>query len=103
MKEMRSFLQRKGFSLETQTDRARVKKYLLENLARMRDEFNAYREKIKKAGETELSELYSDRGISLDTNLWPDYDLDQQFQKLLNAGADHHRDRIYLLDARVRD
>jgi len=87
MKEMRSFLQRKGFSFETPADRARVKKYLLENLARMRDEFNAYREKIKKAGETELSELYSDRGISLDTNLWPDYDLDQQFQKLLDTGV----------------
>ena len=87
IKEMRSFLQHKGFSFETAAERARVKSYLLENLARMRDEFNAYREKIKKAGESELSELYSDRGISLDTNLWPDYDLDQQFQKLLDAGV----------------
>lgn len=68
MEEMRSFLRRKGFSFDTAADRARVKKYLLENLARMRDEFNAYREKIKTAGQSELSELYSDRGISLDTS-----------------------------------
>lgn len=87
MKEMRSFLQRKGFAFDTPVDRARVKKYLLANLARMRDEFTAYREKIKNTGGTELSELYSDRGISLDTNLWPDYDLDQQFQKLLDTGV----------------
>ena len=87
MKEMRAFLQNKGFSFAVPTERARVKKYLLDNLARMRDEFNAYREKIKTAGQSELSELYSDRGISLDTNLWPDYDLDQQLQRLINDGV----------------
>src|SRR5271165_1139578 len=87
MQEMRSFLQRKGFSFETPADRAAIKKYLLANLARMRDEFNAYREKIKTAGQSELSELYSDRGISLDTNLWPDYDLDQQLQHLIASGV----------------
>ena len=87
MQEMRAFLKRKGFALDTPADRARVKKYLLDNLARMRDEFNAYREKIKTAGPSEMSELYSDRGISLDTNLWPDFDLDNQLQKLIATGV----------------
>jgi hypothetical protein len=87
MKEMRSFLQRKGFSLDTPADRARIKKYLLDNLARMRDELNAYREKIKTTGQSGLSELYANRGISLDTNLWPDYDLDQELQRLIKTGV----------------
>jgi len=87
MQEMRSFLKRKGFTLDTPADRVRAKKYLLANLARMRDEFNAYREKIKTAGPSEMSELYSDRGISLDTNLWPDFDLDQQLQRSIAAGV----------------
>src|ERR1700690_4144572 len=87
MREMRSFLERKGYSFMSTEDRSRVKEYLLQNLARMRDEFNAYREKIKSEGQSALPDLYSDRGISLDTNLWPDYDLDQQLQSLLKSGA----------------
>src|SRR5208282_327042 len=87
MKEMRAFLQRKGFSFNTPAERARVKKYLLDNLARMRDEFLAYREKIKTASPAELSELYAGRGISLDTNLWPDYDLDQELERLIHTGV----------------
>ena len=87
MQEMRAFLKRKGFTLDTPADRARVKKYLLDNLARIRDEFNAYREKIKTASPSEMSELYSDRGISLDTNLWPDFDLDNEMQKLIGTGV----------------
>lgn len=87
MREMRAFLERKGYSFKSPAERARVKKYLLQNLARMRDEFAAYREKIKSEGQAALPDLYSDRGISLDTNLWPDYDLDQQLQSLLKSGA----------------
>ncbi|HEX8872874.1 MAG TPA: hypothetical protein VF758_08915 [Candidatus Acidoferrum sp.] len=85
--EMRSFLERKGYSFATAAERARVKQYLLANLARMRDEFQAYREKIKKGGDSALPELYAERGISLDTNLWPDYDLERQLRSLLADGA----------------
>ena len=63
-----------------------MKKYLLGNLARMRDEFAAYREKLKTSGMAEESQMYSDRGISLDTNLWPDYALDRTLREMLESG-----------------
>lgn len=86
MKEMRLWLEKKGFSFKTGSERARVKKYLLANLARERDEFNAYREKLRTADVTERSHLYAERGISLDTNLWPDYALDTALRQLLEKG-----------------
>jgi hypothetical protein len=82
----RALLEKKGFSFHTPQERARLKKYLLENLARMRDEFAAYREKLKTAGTAEESQMYADRGISLDTNLWPDYALDRTFREMLESG-----------------
>jgi hypothetical protein len=82
----RALLQKKGFSFKTPQERERLKKYLLGNLARMRDEFSAFREKLKTAGKAEESQMYSDRGISLDTNLWPDYALDRTFQEMLESG-----------------
>jgi len=86
MKEMRLLLENKGFSFKTASGRAHVKKYLLANLARERDEFNAYREKLKTADITERSHLYAERGISLDTNLWPDFALDVALRELLQKG-----------------
>ncbi|MBZ5706526.1 MAG: hypothetical protein LAN63_14335 [Acidobacteriia bacterium] len=86
MQQMRVLLENKGFSFDTAAERDRLKEYLLANLARMRDEFNAYREKQKSAGIEERSQLYADRGISLDTNLWPDFALDLQFRQMLKTG-----------------
>ena len=86
MKEMRLLLEKRGFSFKTASERAQVKKYLLANLARERDEFNAYREKLKTADITERSHLYAERGISLDTNLWPDFALDVALRELLEKG-----------------
>lgn len=86
MKEMRLLLEKKGFSFKTASGRAQVKKYLLANLARERDEFNAYREKLKTADIKERSHLYVERGISLDTNLWPDFALDVALRELLEKG-----------------
>jgi hypothetical protein len=87
--EMRRFVERQGFSLKTQPERARLKKHLLENLARLRDEFLKYRAQAK---DEKRFQLFQDRGISLDTNLWPDYALDLQFRnmverRLLKAGS----------------
>jgi hypothetical protein len=64
--EMRVFLEKRGFSFRTPTERARVKKYLLDNLARLRDEFLKYRAQTK---DEKRFQLFQDRGISLDTNL----------------------------------
>ena len=77
--EMRAFLIKKGYSFKTPQSRARVKAYLLANLARMRDEFVKYR--AQKKDESRY-QLFEDRGISLDTNLWPDYQLDLSLRQL---------------------
>jgi len=82
-REMRTFLEAKGYSLKTSADRARLKQYLLRNLARLRDDF------LKAQGDEarhNRSHAFEDRGISLDTNLWPDYDLDVQLKKMLDSG-----------------
>lgn len=78
--EMRRFVEKKGFSLKTRPERAKLKKYLLENLARLRDEFLKYRAQPK---DEKRFQLFQDRGISLDTNLWPDYALDVQFRNMV--------------------
>ena len=78
LQEMRALLQRKGFALKTPADRAAAKRYLLQNLARLHKDFLQAREQAK----TNRSQMFEERGISLDTNLWPDYDLDCQLQRL---------------------
>jgi hypothetical protein len=81
--DMRDFLVKKGFSFKTPQDRAKVKKHLLDNLGRMRDEFLRYR--AQKKDESRF-QLFQDRGISLDSNLWPDYQLDVAFRELAEKG-----------------
>jgi hypothetical protein len=83
MAAMRAFLEKKGFSLKTSQDRAKVKKYLLANLARMRDDFLKYRAQTK---DDRRFQLFQDRGISLDTNLWPDYQIDATLRELAANG-----------------
>jgi len=78
--EMRRFVENKGFSLKTPQERAKLRKYLLDNLARLRDEFLKYRAQSK---DEKRFQLFQDRGISLDTNLWPDYALDLQFRNMV--------------------
>ncbi len=80
--EMRAFVEKKGYSLKTPADRAKLKAYLLANLARMQKEFLQLREQAK----TNRSQEFEQRGISLDSNLWPDYDLDLTLQTLLDSG-----------------
>lgn len=86
MQQMRAFLIQRGYAFKSEQDRARVKQHLLDNLARMRDEFAQFREKLKTANPAGQSELYSQRGISLDSNLWPDYALDRSLEELVKAG-----------------
>lgn len=80
--EMRAFVEKKGFSLTSPADRAKLKTYLLANLARMQKEFLRLRAEAK----ANRSQEFERRGISLDSNLWPDYDLDVTLQSLLGAG-----------------
>lgn len=85
MQEMRAFLIKRGYAFNTEQDRARVKQHLLENLAHMRDEFAKFREELKSVDPAEQAHLYAQRGISLDTNLWPDYALDVSLRELVKA------------------
>ena len=80
--EMRSFVEKKGFSLNSPAGRKKLKAYLLANLARMRKEFLQAREQVK----TNRNQLFEHRGISLDSNLWPDYDVDEHLKRMMDQG-----------------
>ncbi|HST11874.1 MAG TPA: hypothetical protein VLL05_15970 [Terriglobales bacterium] len=81
---MRVFLEKEGYAIKTLGQQKRARLYLLANLARMRDEFLRYRS--QKKDDTRF-QLFKDRGISLDTNLWPDFLLDQHFRSMVEKGA----------------
>src|SRR5271165_1347349 len=80
--EMRAFVEKKGFSLNSPAGRKKLKAYLLANLARMQKEFLQAREQVK----TNRNQLFEDRGISLDSNLWPDYDVDEHLKRMMDKG-----------------
>lgn len=80
--EMRALLARKGCALETAAGRAAAQRYLLKNMARMHAEFMQAKERAK----ADRAHMFEDRGISLDSNLWPDYDLDLQFRRMAEKG-----------------
>ena len=80
--EMRSFVEKKGFVLNSPTGRKKLKAYLLANLARMQKDLLQARQEAK----ANRDQMFQHRGISLDSNLWPDYDLDQQLQRMLAKG-----------------
>jgi hypothetical protein len=82
MVEMRAFVEKKGFALNSPAGRKQLKAYLLANLARMQKEFLQARDQAK----VNRDQMFQHRGISLDTNLWPDYDLDQQLKSMLDKG-----------------
>ncbi len=80
--EMRGFVEKKGFSLNLPAGRKQLKAYLLANLARMQKELLQARDQAKSNRDQE----FQHRGISLDSNLWPDYDLDRQLTEMLAKG-----------------
>jgi DNA-dependent RNA polymerase auxiliary subunit epsilon len=80
---MRTFIEKHGHSLRTARERLETKKYLLESLARLRDEFLKYKSQPK---DERRFQMFQERGISLDTNLWPDYLLDTALRSMLEKG-----------------
>jgi hypothetical protein len=80
---MRAFVEAEGFSLQSTESASKLKGYLLANLLRMRDEFVQYLNQPQGANPFEI---FKDRGISLDTNLWPDFLIDVHFRHLMEAG-----------------
>ena len=80
---MRAFLEKKGYSFKTPEDRRKIKKYLLDNLARLRDEYLHY---LAQAKDDSRFQLFQERGISLDTNLWPDFLIDEHLRHMVEKG-----------------
>jgi hypothetical protein len=80
--EMRAFVEKKGFSLNSPAQRKQLKAYLLANLARMQKELLQARAEAKINRDQE----FQHRGISLDSNLWPNYDLEQQLKRMMEKG-----------------
>ena len=81
-REIRSFLEKKGFALNSAAGRKKLKVYLLANLSRMRHDFLQAHEQAS----VNRNQMFQRRGISLDTNLWPDYDLHRHLQSMLDKG-----------------
>ena len=86
MTDLRRFLEKQGFNLNTPAGRQKVKAYMLANLARMRDEvIRADAELYSKKG-ADLSQQFKDRGISTDSNLYPDYTIELHLRHMMEQG-----------------
>jgi len=82
MIEMRTLLEKKNYSLKTPDDQKKVKAYLLANLARLRDDV-AHDAKEAKVNRYQA---FKDRGISTDSNLYPDYSIDLHLRHMIDQG-----------------
>ena len=82
MLEMKALLERKGFTLKTPEGQKRVKAYLLANLARWRDDVARARAQAK----TNPYQAFKDRGISTDSNLYPDYTIQLHLKHMMDQG-----------------
>jgi hypothetical protein len=80
--QMRAFLMKSGFSLATPENRKKTKAYLLASLARQRDEVARDREQSR----TGHSQLFKDRGLSTDSDLYTAYTLELHLRDLLQRG-----------------
>ena len=82
MQEMNALLEKKGYSLKTPEGQKKVKAYLLANLARLRDDVDRDRQ-LAKANKYQA---FKDRGISTDSNLYPDYTIDLHLRHMMEQG-----------------
>lgn len=86
MQEMRSFLEKQGFNLRTPDGQKKVKAYMLANLARMRDEVLRAEAELYQKKDANLSQQFKDRGISTDSNLYPDYTIELHLRHMMEQG-----------------
>jgi hypothetical protein len=86
MMELRTFLEKQGFNLKTPEGQKKVKAYLLANLARMRDELIHAQGKIYQKNGANLPQHFEDRGISTDSNLYPDYLIELHLRHMMEQG-----------------
>ena len=94
LRYMREVVIRRGAHPDTENGRAGLKKYLMANLARVREEHARYAEELRQArrggdatGEfAQRSRLFRDRGIALDTSLLPNYAIEKSLAEMLKRG-----------------
>ena len=86
MRDMRRFLEKQGFNLRTPEGQKKVKTYLLANLARMRDEVIRAQDELYSKKGADLSQQFKDRGISTDSNLYPDYTIELHLRRMMKQG-----------------
>jgi hypothetical protein len=82
MLEMRQFLEKRGLDLKTPEGQKKVKAYLLANLARLRDDVI----KGRQQAQANRFQAFKDRGISTDSNLYPDYTIDLHLRNMMKNG-----------------
>ena len=85
MLEMRVFLGKKGLSPATPDGRKKIKAYLLANLAHQRDDLNKWGAELS-AKKISVYQLFKDRGISTDSNLYPDYTIERHLRQMMEKG-----------------
>ena len=83
--EMRVFLGKKGLSPATPDGRKKIKAYLLANLAHQRDDLNKWGAELS-AKKISVYQLFKDRGISTDSNLYPDYTIELHLRQMMEKG-----------------
>ena len=83
--EMRTFLERKGFNLKTPEGQKKVKAYMLANLARERDEVLRWEAEVTSKNAN-LYDAFRNRGISTDSDLYPDYLIELHLRQMVEKG-----------------
>lgn len=91
---MRSLVEAKGYWPSKPADHKRLRQYLIANIARMRQEnahFAAQMRSLREAPDPdraflERSQLFEQRGISLDTSLLPNFAIEKSLQQLREVG-----------------
>lgn len=86
MQEIRAFLEKQGFNLDAPDGRKKAKAYMLANLVRQRDEVVKWVAEMKSKNPN-LYQAFKVRGISTDSNLYPDYLIEQHLRHMMEKGA----------------
>lgn len=82
MLELKALLEKKGYNLKTAEGQKRAKTYMLANLGRLRDDVAHDAQTAK----TNKFQAFKDRGISTDSNLYPDYTIDLHLRHMMEQG-----------------
>lgn len=82
MQEMQALLQKKGFKLESRDGQEKAQAYLLQILAQQRDDVARENQEAK----TNPYQAFKERGISTDSNLYPDYMIYLRLRDMLKNG-----------------